>query len=150
MSRPSAVAHINTGAIIEDDLPLVPPGEYVFQFVQYSTWLMFGRSPKLILDLSIVDHEMYTGVILKKYYNVKKLKGRHGRNGNFMASPKSNFMRDFFRVCPAYPPKRLDRIPMSRLEGIDIHGKVKTVTKGQDQKHIPEPLQYSVITEIYQ
>jgi hypothetical protein len=111
--------------------------------------MMFGRSPKLIIVFSIVDDEMYSGVTLKRYYNVKKLKGRPGRNGNFVASKKSNFLRDFFRVCPAYPPKRFDRIPMSRLEGVDILGAVKTVTRGYDQKHIPESLQYSVITEIY-
>lgn len=149
MNRPSNVANINPGAIIDDDLPWVPPGEYAFSFVRYSTWLMFGRNPKLIIEFSIEDDDAYGGVILNKYYNVKSLKGKHGRNGNFTASRKSNFMRDFFRVCPAYPPKRLDRVPMSRLEGIDILGKVKTVTKGQDQKEIPEALQYSVITEIY-
>ena len=143
------IKHLHAGAIIDDDLPLVPPGEYAFQFVGCRTWMMFGRSPKLILDFSIADHEMYTGVILKKYYNVKKLRGKHGRNGNFTVGRKSNFLRDFFRICPAYPPKRLDRIPMSRLDGIDIHGKVKTVIKGSDQKEIPESLQYSVITEIY-
>jgi len=134
--------------IVDDELPLIPPGEYIFRFVGYLTWLMFGRSPKLVIEFAIADNEMYSGVILNKYYNVKKLKGRQGRNGNFVATQKSNFMRDFFRVCPAYPPKRLDRIPMSRLEGIDIKGQVKTVTKGHDQKEIPEPLQYSVISEI--
>jgi len=143
------VAQIHTGAIIDDDLPLVPPGEYTFQFYRYSTWLMFGRSPKLIVEFKIIDDDMYGGIVLNKYYNVKKLKGRHGLNGNFIATRRSNFMRDFFRVCPAYPPKRLDRIPMSRLEGIDISGQVKTVTKGFDQKDIPEALQYSVISEIY-
>jgi len=33
-------------------------------------------------------------------------------------------------------------------KGIDIRGQVKTVTKGDDQKEIPEPLQYSIIVEI--
>lgn len=145
----SSVAQIHSGVIIDDELPLIPPGEYVFRFVGHSTWLMFGRNPKLILEFAVADDEMYVGVILNKYYNVKNLNGRHGRNGNFIASRKSNFMRDFYRVCPAYPPKRLDRIPMTRLEGINILGKVKTVTTGYDQKEIPEPLQYSVITEIY-
>jgi len=145
----SKVSQIHTGAIIDDDLPLIPPGEYGFKFIGYSTWLMFGRNPKLIIDFLIVDDEMYSGVTLKKYYNVKKLKGRYGRNGDFTVSRKSNFTRDFFRVCPAYPPKRLDRIPMSRFEGIDICGSVKTVTKGHDQKEIPESLHYSVIREIY-
>ena len=136
-----------TGVIVDDDLPLVLPGEYVFRFVRYSTWLMFGRNPKLIIEFAITD-DIYSGVILNKYYNVKKLNGKHGKNGNFTTSRKSNFMRDLFRVCPGYPPKRLDRIPMSRLEGIDIRGNVKTVTKGHDQKEIPEALQYSVITEL--
>ena len=135
--------------IIDDDLPLVPPGEYCLQFVSYSTWLMFGRNPKLILEFVITDSEIYQGIKLNKYYNVKKLKGKRGRNGSFIASRKSNFMREFFRVCPAYPPKRLDRIPMSRLEGITILGNVKTVTKGYNQKDIPESLQYSIIAEIF-
>jgi hypothetical protein len=145
----SKVTKIHSGAIVDDDSPLILPGEYTFLFRGHSTWVMFGRSPKLILEFSIVDDQMYSGVVLKRYYNVRKLKGRPGRNGNFVASKKSDFMRDFFRVCPAYPPKRFDRIPMSRLEGIYIHGKVKTVTTGYDQKDIPEPLQYSVIAEIY-
>ena len=142
------IAQIHAYVIIGDNLPLLPPGEYTFQFVSYSTWMMFGRSPKLILEFVITDKEIYRGVKLNKYYNVKKLKGRHGKNGTFTVSRKSDFMRDLFRICPAYPPKRLDRIPMSRFEGIDIRGQVKTVTKGHDQKDIPEPLQYSVIKEI--
>ena len=135
--------------IIDDDLPLVPPGEYSLQLVSYSTWLMFGRNPKLILELVITDNEIYQGIKLNKYYNVKKLKGKCGRNGSFIASRKSNFMRDFFRICPAYPPKRLDRIPMSRFQDIVVLGKVVTVTKGYDQREIPESLQYSIISEIY-
>lgn len=145
----SIVTQIHTGAIVDDDLPLVPPGEYALQYVQHRTWMMFRRCPKLIIEFAITDDDMYSGVLLNKYYNVKKLKGKQGENGNFVVGRKSNFLREFYSVCPAYPPKRLDRIPMSRLEGIDIHGKVKTVTKGHDQKEIPEALQYSVIAEIY-
>jgi hypothetical protein len=143
------ITNIHSGTIVDDDLPLILPGEYTFLFRGHSTWVMFGRSPKLILKFSIIDDEMYSGVVLYKHYNVRKLKGRPGRNGNFISSRKSNFLRDLFRVCPAYPPKRFNRIPMSRLEGLPIQGKVKTVTKGFDQKDIPEPLQYSIITEIF-
>ena len=75
--------------------------------------------------------------------------GRPGRNGDFEVSKKSNFLRDFYLICPGYPPQRLDRIPMSRFEGLTVLGKVKTVTRGFNQKEIPEPLQYSIISEIY-
>ena len=141
------VERIHAGGVVDDDLPLIIPGEYSLKFRGHSTWMMFGRKPKLILEFEIVDDEIYSGVVLNKYY--KALKGRQGRNGNFAASRKSNFMRDFFRICTAYPPKRLDRIPMSRLEGVDILGTVKTVTNGHDQKLIPEPLQYSVFERLY-
>ena len=143
------ITQIYSSAIIYDEWPLIQPGEYTFQYVSHSTWMMFGRRPKLVIEFSIVNDDGYSGIKLNKYYNVKNLKGKHGRNGNITITRALNFTRDYYRIFPGNPPKRLDRIPMSRFEGVEVLGKVITVTRGYDQKEIPEPLQYSVITEIF-
>ena len=41
-----------------EEQPLVPPGEYCLEYCGYSTWYMFGRSAKIILEFRIVDHEI--------------------------------------------------------------------------------------------
>lgn len=126
---------------------LVPPGVYELRFDWHETAVMFGRAPKLVLWFTIISFGPYFDIVkLPRFYNIRKVIGRPARNGRFKAGHKSNFCREYYRLFR--PPTRLDRIPMTPFERHIILGRVRTVTKGSDQKEIPDGLQYSVLEEL--
>ncbi len=125
----------------------VPSGEYTLKFTGWKTGLYFGCQPKLVLLFTITDFGKYFEWHLERFYNVRRLKGKPRKNGNFHAGRSSDIVRDFARVCHV-PVKRLDRIPLSALYDIAIIGEVETVTKGHDQEEIPGTVQYSKIARL--
>src|SRR5687768_14172275 len=133
------------GSLVDME-PRVPDGRYQVGYLDYSTRRIMGRFPKLLLRFKIADGK-YTGLILPRYYGVRELKGKPADNGRFKVGPKSDFARDFFRLFPVRVG-RLDRMPMSYFDGCLFEVDVATVTHDADQREIPEPLQYSVITDI--
>lgn len=132
-------------ASIEGELrPRVKQGVYELAFIHQETAKLFnGRAHKLVLWIRIVTQGESFGVLLPRYYNVKKLKGKVGKNGDFILSPNCNFVREYASLFPI--PKRLDRIPMSVFKNRIFIGGVRTVVTGFKQAKIPEQLQYSVI-----
>jgi len=139
---------IHSGQIWGEELPLIPEGTYDIGYQNFSTSLMLGKNPKLVINFQIMNFGDQFGQIIPKYYGVKKLVGKPKKNGGFMVGRKSKFLREFLTLFPDQSVKRLDRIPMSRFQGVIIKGKVKTVVKGFDQRKIPEALQYSVIEDL--
>ena len=139
---------IHSGQIWGEELPLIPAKKYEFGLIDYATKLMLGKNPKLVLRFKVLDYGDQFGVILSKYYGVKKLAGKPGKYGGFIVGRKSNFLRDFLTLFPDQSVSRLDRIPMSRFQGVIITGQVRTVTKGSNQRRIPEPIQYSIIGDL--
>ncbi len=134
-------------AALDGDRPaLVKPGLYDVSFVSYSTWMMFGRAPKLTLTFKILTMGEYFETTLLRHYNVKRLIDRPGKFGRFKVSFHCDFLREFATLFAM--PVRLDRIPMSSFENKIFVAKVRTVTKGSQQKDLPDGLQYSVIDEI--
>jgi len=125
---------------------LVKPGIYDVGFVSYSTWMMFGRAPKLTLMFKVLTMGEYFEVPLARHYNVKRLIDRSGSCGRFKVSFHCEFLREFATLFST--PVRLDRIPMSNFENKIFIAKVRTVTTGSGQRVKPEGLQYSVIDEI--
>ena len=144
----SGSSSIFSGQIWGEELPLIPEKTYDLGFVSYSTYMMLGKSPKLIINFKIMEFGDYFGVTLSKYYGVQKLTSKPRKNGGFLVGRKSNFLRDFITLFPDQSVKRLDRIPMTRFQEHVIKGRVKTVSKGFNQRDIPKPLQYSVIGEL--
>lgn len=132
---------------VDDDLPpRIPPGEYAVQMKTFKTAMMFGKAPKLIIDFVIVEQCDYFGLVLPKYYNVKRLIGRPQEGGRFKAGATGDFARDYFDLMQmSY--RRLDRLPMSVMEGITFLAKVSTVKRARD-RDIPEALQYSKIERL--
>jgi len=97
----------------------------------------------LVLWFSINTYGDHFGVLLPRYYNVKRLKGKVGKNGDFIVSANCDFIREYASLFTL--PRRLDRIPMSTFYTKIFIGSVRTVITGFKQKPIPEQLQYSVI-----
>lgn len=142
------LASINTGEIWGEELPQIPEKVYDLGYVGFSTWMMMGKSPKLVIRFKIVELGEHFGLILSKYYGVKRLIGKPKKSGKYQVGRNSNFVRDYLTLFPDQPAKRLDQIPMSRFHNVIIRGSVRTVTKGYNQRLIPKPLQYSVIGEL--
>ena len=139
---------IHSGQIWGEESPLIPERKYDLVLVDYSTALMLGKCPKLVLRFRVMEFGDYFGVVLSKYYGIKKLVGKPGKYGGFQVGRKSKFLREYLTLFPGQPVKRTDRISMSRFQGVIIRGEVKTVTRGFDQRKIPKPLQYSVVGEL--
>lgn len=134
-------------AAIEGERPtLVLPGLYDVAFRGYSTFMMFGRAPKLNLQFKIVTYGEHFEKPVSQYCNVKKLIGHAGINGRFKVGFSCEFLRQY--VVLFGTPVRLDRIPMSHFEKHIFVAKVRTVERGSTQKAIPTGLQYSTISEL--
>jgi hypothetical protein len=129
-----------------DARALLLPGLYDVAFDRYYTWMMFGRAPKLTICFKVVTFGEYFEQPLQRHYNVSKLIGRPSLNGRFKAGFCSDFLREFATLFGA--PTRLDRIPMSAYANHILIAKVRTVTKGTEQRAIPAGLQYSTISEL--
>ena len=132
---------------VDDDLPpKIPPGEYAVQMKTYKTAMMFGKASKLIIDFVIVEQCDYFGLVLPKYYNVKRLIGRPQEGGRFKVGATGDFARDYFGLLDI-GGRRLDRLPMSAMEGITFLAKISTVKRARD-RDIPEALQYSKVERL--
>jgi len=127
--------------------PLIPEDEYELKFEGYTTGFLFGRTPKLILDFKIISSNEHFGTKITSYYNVQRIIGKPGKNGNFKVGWSSRFAREFMSLFNTRVT-RLDRFPMSRFERSILIGKTKTVKKSANQKNLPSVAQYSVVNEL--
>lgn len=134
------------GAEIIDRPPLIPPGEYLLKLDSWSTAMMWGRSPKLIMTFIVVSVGNYFGLKIQRYYNVDRLIGKPGKSGQFKLRWSSDAVREYATLIHA--PSRLDRVYLEHYSRLVIVGRVKTVEKTSLQKNLPEALRYSVIEEL--
>lgn len=129
-----------------DELTLIPPGVYQVGFDFHETRCLH-RGYKLVLWFKVTSMGEHFEKRLPRYYNIIKPIGKIGKGGKFKVGRKSDFIREFYAVIPK-SVGRLDRVPMTALKSSLIRANVKTVTKGHDQRAIPEQAQYSVIQEL--
>jgi len=78
-----------------------------------------------------------------RYYHVKTI----GKKGSFKVGWHSDLVRDYVRALGEMP-KRKDRNPITRYQGLYILGRVYIVVKDRKQRDLSEPAQYSVIGEL--
>lgn len=147
--------HKDGDALPEGERPAcIPPGDYRVRFDRYETSILFGRAAKIRLHFTVIEPGPYFDTArLSLFYNASRLLGKPGVNGKFKVGWKSQFLRDFCRLFATSARfdkivQRLDRFPMSLYREHIFLARVRTVTTGADQKPIPEPLQYSVISEL--
>jgi hypothetical protein len=126
--------------------PLVPNGIYDVGFVSYSTAYMFNKVPKLVLNFRILDFGEHNGKVLPRYYNVKRIKGRPRKNGDFKVGRRSDFVHEYATLFGL--PRRLDRVSMTPFKSVIIKAKVEVVTSDYKQRQMPEALKYSKIAEL--
>lgn len=127
------------------DLPLIPKGKYEAVMKTWFTGTLW-KQPKVIMIYTITSGE-YFGVDIPKYYNVKRLKNKAGKRGKFIAKPRGDFLKDFYKLLPLHAKVRVDQIPVTKLM-LPIEITVGTVTKDHKQQAYAEQLKYSVIREV--
>lgn len=134
--------------LIADDLPpLVRPGFHEVMLDGFQTALMFqGKASKLILNFTIVSHGSDFGKRVPRYYNVAKILGKPQQGGRFKVSKKGDFLREYLTLFH-FDGGRLDRLPMSRFNGVTIKAEIETVKHARG-KDIPAQLQYSKVSRL--
>ncbi len=142
----SAQIHSLSDYIADDDLVLVPEGQYELSYKHHATWLYMGRFPKVAITFRIMDLGDHYEKPVLAYYNPSKIMGKPRKNGQFSAGWRSRFMWDY-SMCFGKPPRK-DRIVMDKFKESFVIGKVRTVTHNHNQKKYPDGLQYSVVDEL--
>lgn len=131
---------------IEGLRPLIPPGTYRLAYIGHYT-MVFCRAPKVVLRFRVIENGPSFGVVLERFYNVKKLKGKPGKNGSFKVGASSDLVYEFCLISTGRI-SRLDRLPLSLMKNAIIIGEVHTVKNNRNQKSLPELMRYSVIKEL--
>jgi len=127
--------------------PLIKPGEYLLGFEYHETRRLFNQ-PKLILWFTVLSDDEYHGVKLKRYYNVRSLIGKPGKDGKYNPSGwSSDLIREHAELF-GFVPDRLDRFSLKPYKNVIIFGEVKTVNLDSRKRGIPKCVQYSVIERL--
>jgi len=128
--------------------PLIKPGEYPLGFDYHQTAWLFNQ-PKLILLFTVLSDGDYHGTKLKRFYNVRSLIGKAGKNGKYHPSGwSSDLIREYALLFGSIPDDRLDRFSLKPFKNVIITGEVKTVSRDSRKRGIPVCVQYSVIERL--
>ncbi len=133
--------------ITDGFFPLIPEGEYESVMTDWYTANISGND-KVILLFTIIDFGEYQNVIVPRFYAVKRVIGKHGFNGKFIAKPRGAFADDYFMMRPDAPRLRKDQIPMTTLQDKPMLITVGDVIKNSKQKQHSEQQKYSVVRKV--
>ena len=128
--------------------PLIKPGEYSLGFDHHETQRLWNQ-PKLILWFTVLSDGEYHGIKLRRFYNVRSLIGKPGRDGKYRPSGwSSDLIREYAHLFGSIPDDRLDRLSLKPFKDVIITGEVKTVSRDSRKRGIPAYVQYSVIERL--
>ena len=128
--------------------PLIKPGEYSLGFDHHETQRLWNQA-KLILWFTVLSDGDYHGIKLRRFYNVRSLIGKAGKNGKYRPSGwNSDLIREYAELFGSIPDDRLDRFSLNPFKKVIITGEVKTVSRDSKKRGIPECVQYSVIERL--
>ncbi|MCX7546087.1 hypothetical protein [Marinicella gelatinilytica] len=125
----------------------IPKGEYEASFLTWTTFRMGGMS-RVIWLFSITDMGKYFNKTIPMFFNAK-LKKRTGLRGHFKPPPRGKLLKIYYKLRPHDPElKRLDRIPLTKLESKIYKIKVVDVTHDYQQNPLPEQMIYSKVDDV--
>lgn len=140
----------NDGSLFElpDHKPLIPEGKYHFKLLYHETSQPYPKSyPKLTFWMQVADFGECNGVIVPRYYNVKRLKGKSGKKGRFVPTRSGDFLIEYFKLLPD-ATSRVDRLAMQPLYNKLIFAEVSTVKLNNLRKELPKQLHYSKVSRL--
>ena len=129
---------------IESELVLVPEGEYVLRYFDRQIRRMHG-SEKLYMRFRIMMPSIYEGYFLTRYFNVRTRASEDRKK--IHAGWMSDLMREYVAI-EGKKPRRTDEIRFKAFRERPILALVETVTHDSKKRLIPEPLQYSRISQL--
>ncbi len=132
--------------IVEGDYPCIPDDIYTVTYLFHETVLFKGK-PKVVVHVSIVDDEDWSGFEICRYYNLRSFTGKPKRFGGFRAGGCSKVARQFRSLFKSEKHRR-DRISLRRLEGRLIKARLRTTKIDGDGQPLPKSCWYSVIDEL--
>ena len=138
--------HKDTFDLEDDRLPLLPPDTYGLRYISHKTSLYNGTQPKLEISFLVTWPQEFSGAVVTRYYNVKRLRGASGEKGGFVPGFRGDFLIEYLSLFGG-DFGRLDRMPMSVFRNKTIVGEVITVTEARGRKR-PEPLHYSKVAKL--
>lgn len=124
----------------------IPEGRYTLRFHGWETCLLFGRNPKVCLNLSVADLGEYFGTKVQRWYNVRRLKGRPRKNGQFVASWGSDLVAEYMYLRDAV--RRTDRISLGFYRDCLLIGEIETVRIDRRQHAREGLMQYSIVRKL--
>jgi hypothetical protein len=93
------------------------------------------------VTFKILDMGPYFETQVWAFYRLKGVSGKRPAAGR-----RSRLVRDLQRA--GLQVKRSDRLPIGRLRGLILKGRVRTVDKDGDGDPLPEEAKYSVLDKI--
>lgn len=131
----------------DDNLVWIPDGLYQARFLGHETRRPSGKfGPKVYMYFEITTPVEFAGVVISKYYNVKRISGSARRGGGFTPATRGDLYRDFTRLIDE--PGRPDRIPLSRLKDSGWIVKVVSVLEDSKGRLLAPAVRYSKVEEI--
>ncbi len=130
---------------VEGYKPVVPDRAYEAKFVGYETAIVFG-SPKVFVHFEMVEPGAYLGTRVFRAFRVRKLVGKPGKSGKFVANPQGDLFATVTRLLDV--KLRTDRISLAGLRTMLFRITTRTVTRNYRQQLMPEPTRYSVVNTI--
>ena len=131
--------------LVEGHKPMIPEGEYLARYLWHDTAVLFAKAHKVVLHFEICEGP-HTGTRLTRYYRVKQLIGKSGRNGKFKLAAGGDLYRTLARLQDVRT--RPDRISLRPLRTIFLRVGVRTVDRDRDNKSLSEGARYSVIKTV--
>ena len=129
---------------VEAELVLVPEGEYVLRYIDRHIRRMHG-SEKLYMRFEIIKPSSYEGHFLTRYFNIRTRASKD--RPRIHAGWMSDLMREYVAI-EGKKPRRTDEIRFKAFSERPILALVETVTHDSKKRLIPEPLQYSRISQL--
>lgn len=125
-----------------DEIVRLPAGRYLATYAGHVVIPLFGRQ-KLRVDFRLVRE--HAGALVSRWYHLKR--NQKHQKDRIAAGPKSDLVRDWRTVFGRSPP-RLDRIPLSALDGNVVVVEVRDVEYDQRQRELTGANVYSVVDQI--
>lgn len=117
---------------------LLPEGETELAYISHQIETQFNRGV-LIVWFAVVD---YGNVAIPRYYPVLR-KGKRG----FIPPRSGALVTDFHRIF-VRRIQRLDRVPITWLQGKRLLGEIGTVTKDANQDTREEGTEYTIVRKL--
>lgn len=120
-------------------LPRIPPGRYQARSVEFKRFVAFNRE-NLRLDFDVFDGDATRGIVLAQIPMFMRWPGKK------VLSPNTRLARLFYLA--GIRPQRQSKLSLSPLQHKLWRVVVNDAGKDSEDQELPEPVRYSVITQV--